>query len=75
MGVDGNVWLVQILAVSSLIHQGLSCILLWRPSISLSSREPLLKFIYIYIYRGREGERERERILGLGATNDIMVVD
>jgi hypothetical protein len=44
MGVDGNVWWVQILVVSSHIHQGLSSILHWRPSISLSSREPPLKF-------------------------------
>ena len=63
MGVDGNVWRVQILVVSSLIHQGLSSILHWKPSISLSSREPLLKFaaLYIYIYISRERERERER--------------
>jgi hypothetical protein len=50
MGVDGNVLLAQILAVSLLIHQGLSSILLWRPSISLSSRDPPLKFVYIFVY-------------------------
>ena len=43
IAVVGNVWWVQILGVSSLILKELSSTLLWRHSVSLSSRGlPLL---------------------------------
>ncbi|MBA0693798.1 hypothetical protein Goari_004146, partial [Gossypium aridum] len=42
MEVDGNVWWVQTLGVSSLIQKGLLFILLWGPLISLYSRGQLL---------------------------------
>lgn len=53
LGVGGNVWWVQTLVVSSLIRKGLSFILQWRPSISSSSRHPLLPLLDVYIERDR----------------------
>lgn len=46
MEVAGNVWWVLTLVVSSLMHLGLSYTFPWRPSISLSTREPLRELIY-----------------------------
>ncbi|KAL4355114.1 hypothetical protein GQ457_06G028480 [Hibiscus cannabinus] len=43
MEVDGNVWWVQTLGVSSLIQKGLFCIFIWGLSISLYSRVHLLR--------------------------------
>jgi hypothetical protein len=60
MGVGGSVWWALTSVVSSLIHLELSYILLWRPSISLSLRLPLLElFPPLSLYREREREKKK----------------
>ena len=60
MGVDGNVWWVQILVASSLILRELLYILHWRLSISSSSKAPLLQTEVVFGCKETSQKMEEE---------------